>query len=158
MPIWDIEAIEKWAHTSGIAFAPGCLFQYDGGEAQAPWAGLSRVHPNRTWGPFQARETYESQFASVRLLGFRRYSDDPDPGEWPSIWDQYPAMLGDLEVAAGVFPGGVRVYFNPVEFVDFLTGWFGWDLLGDDPSAAKPPTTRPATQPAEGQLVLRRRE
>jgi len=25
-----------------------------------------------------------------------------------------------------------RFEFNPVEFADFLTGWFGWDLLEDD--------------------------
>ena len=27
---------------------------------------------------------------------------------------------------------GVRVGFNPVEFVDFLLGWFGLDILNDD--------------------------
>jgi hypothetical protein len=40
--------------------------------------------------------------------------------------------LGQIEVAAGL-GGGVRLGVNLVEAVDFVVGWFGLDILGDDP-------------------------
>ena len=51
---------------------------------------------------------------------------DPPPPEPPNQarWTQF-------EVAAGLL-GGVRLGFNPGELLDFLLGFFGADLYGDD--------------------------
>ena len=38
----------------------------------------------------------------------------------------------DLEVGAFALILGARVGFSPGEFVDFLLGWFGVDIAGDD--------------------------
>ena len=34
--------------------------------------------------------------------------------------------------AVGSLLVSAQVEFNPVEFLDFLTGCFGWDMLEDD--------------------------
>ena len=51
---------------------------------------------------------------------------DPPPPESPN-----PARWTQFEVAAGLL-GGVRLGFNPGELLDFLLGFFGADLYGDD--------------------------
>ena len=51
---------------------------------------------------------------------------DPPPPESPN-----PARWTQIEVAAGLL-GGVRLGFNPGELLDFLLGFFGVDLYGDD--------------------------
>ncbi len=51
---------------------------------------------------------------------------DPPPPEPPN-----PARWTQFEVAAGLL-GGVRLGFNPGELLDFLLGFFGADLYGDD--------------------------
>ena len=51
---------------------------------------------------------------------------DPPPPESPN-----PARWTQIEVAAGLL-GGVRLGFNPGELLDFLLGFFGADLYGDD--------------------------
>lgn len=40
-------------------------------------------------------------------------------------------LYAQFELAAGI-AGGVRLGVNPGEFLDFLAGWFGADLFGDD--------------------------
>ena len=50
----------------------------------------------------------------------------PPPPESPN-----PARWTQIEVAAGLF-GDVRLGFNPGELLDFLLGFFGADLYGDD--------------------------
>ncbi len=46
----------------------------------------------------------------------------------------------DVEVAVYAIVPYVRVGFSPGEFLDFLLGWFGADIAGDDPP---PPTGAP---------------
>ena len=58
-----------------------------------------------------------------------------------------------IEVAAGV-GGSVRLGFNPGELLDFLFGWLGADLYGDDqarfrPKRDKEPAERSEKSPAE---------
>ena len=45
-------------------------------------------------------------------------------------WDRVHAFDIDATVYAGVVFAGVG--FSPGEFVDFLAGWFGLDIAGDD--------------------------
>ena len=51
---------------------------------------------------------------------------DPPPPE-----SSNPARWTQIEVAAGLL-GGVRLGFNPGELLDFVLGFFGVDLYGDD--------------------------
>ena len=45
-------------------------------------------------------------------------------------WERLHAF--DVEVYAGFFPLDAVVGFSPGEFVDFVLGWFGLDIAGDD--------------------------
>jgi hypothetical protein len=67
-----------------------------------------------------------------------------------------PAMFDDdhhpkahfytqVEVVAGA-GGSVRFGFNPGELVDFLFGWLGADLFGDDQARLRP---KPESEPAK---------
>jgi hypothetical protein len=52
--------------------------------------------------------------------------------------------LFDLEVGAGFILGGTSIGFSPGQFLDFLLGWFGLDLGGDDtPEGRKARRLRP---------------
>ena len=51
---------------------------------------------------------------------------NPPPPESPN-----PARWTQIEVAAGLV-GGVRLGFNPGELLDFVLGFLGLDLYGDD--------------------------
>jgi hypothetical protein len=43
-----------------------------------------------------------------------------------------PSQFGRIEIAAGLFFFGFRIGVNFIEAVDFLTGLFGFDPIGDD--------------------------
>ena len=51
---------------------------------------------------------------------------NPPPPESPN-----PARWTQIEVAAGLL-GGIRLGFNPGELLDFIMGFLGLDLYGDD--------------------------
>jgi hypothetical protein len=74
---------------------------------------------------------------------------------WQWLWFHTPAMMDDthhpgvsfytqIEVAAGA-GGSVRLGLNPGELLDFLFGWLGADLYGDD-QASFWPKRRPSTE------------
>ena len=56
------------------------------------------------------------------LVGIPDYGDAP-----PALRPYYT----EIEIAAAAWLG-VRAGFNPGELVDFLLGWFGVDIYGDD--------------------------
>ena len=63
------------------------------------------------------------------------WSQSPDPEEAPwrrrlFRWARLHAF--DIEVGATVLIIGARAGFSPGEFLDFLLGWFGVDIAGDD--------------------------
>lgn len=45
--------------------------------------------------------------------------------------------LFDLELGTGFGFGGFNFGFSPGQLLDFLLGWFGLDIAGDDPPAAR---------------------
>jgi hypothetical protein len=55
-----------------------------------------------------------------------------DPSE-PPIWTFGTAT--DVQAGATLLLVSGRLGFNPLEFLDFLTGLAGFDLAGDDPQA-----------------------
>lgn len=57
----------------------------------------------------------------------------------------------DVDVGLQLLPVSLRVGFRPGELLDFLLGWFGYDLLGDDggpPPRCWPETTDRLDNPA----------
>lgn len=81
------------------------------------------------------------------------YYDDSRIEEWKGEEGAVnrKARIHAFDIEAGVFAGivGARVGFSPGEFVDFLLGWFGVDIAGDDearrfiPIREDPPEDRP---------------
>ena len=51
-----------------------------------------------------------------------------------------PQPEAHLGVPEQTLPAGpdYQWMFNPLEFADFLMGWFGLDLMGDDPDEVVP--------------------
>ena len=45
-------------------------------------------------------------------------------------WSRLHAF--DVELSLTLLVGRLRLGFSPGEFVDFLLGWFGLDIAGDD--------------------------
>ncbi len=85
-----------------------------------------------------------------------RYGGELVGGRWlplPGLADDYSRLISfhkltDFQVGghAGIF--GARVGFNPLEFFDFLLGFAGVDIAGDDPqlgfeAEARPPAEKP---------------
>ncbi len=69
------------------------------------------------------------------------WSADPfpeHPQEYPDYarWARVHAF--DVEVTVMALLLGARVGFSPGEFLDFLLGWFGIDIAGDDASLERP--------------------
>lgn len=56
--------------------------------------------------------------------------------------------LGQIEVTAGAGLG-VRLGFNPFELVDFLLGWTGVDVMGDDVDGGQPSDPPPPASSAK---------
>ena len=72
-----------------------------------------------------------------RVSSTLRYSPwSPKVNDAHVAWARVHAF--DVEVSAYALLIGVKVGFSPGEFVDFLLGWFGLDIAGDD-RAWKPP-------------------
>ena len=74
--------------------------------------------------------------------GKQVYSDRGSFGRIP-FWNpptpesQNPARWTQIEVAVGLL-GGLRLGFNPGELLDFVLGFFGIDIYGDDLASAEP--------------------
>jgi hypothetical protein len=63
----------------------------------------------------------------------------PIPGgaeQYPGLWSFNTAS--DLQLGATLLIVNVRLGFNPLEFVDFLLGFGGLDIAGDDPEPGAP--------------------
>jgi hypothetical protein len=79
-----------------------------------------------------------------------RYGGELRGGRWlplPSLADEYSSLfsfrsLTDFHVGghAGIF--GARVGFNPLEFFDFVLGFGGLDIAGDDRTSEATPGAR----------------
>ena len=94
--------------------------------------------------PGDPSPTFLSHVAGPSRL--RRGSDDHKCVGWlpcvwdlasaPSVQDPWPRWRAihafDIEVAAYAGLLHARLGFSPGEFADFLLGWFGLDLAGDD--------------------------
>jgi hypothetical protein len=70
----------------------------------------------KTWGP---------------CFTWRTYPPDQAPGLGGHIAER--CWLG-FDGAMGL---SLRLGLNPAELLDFLVGWLGWDLLGDDEAVGK---------------------
>ena len=73
-------------------------------------------------------------FVSCHLLGV-------DPSGYRAVSDQnIPFLREKFFVGCSVTLGviGFDIGFNPVEFVDFLLGWFTIDIAGDDNARCRP--------------------
>jgi hypothetical protein len=108
--------------------------------------GLGYVNANRRWGwpgPNAENRLASWNEAYVRgavLYWFRKSeAGDLEPGnglffvplegDLPGI-DWKHAL--DLEIEAQLFVGA-RIGISPLEIIDFLGGWVGWDPFQDDP-------------------------
>jgi hypothetical protein len=101
--------------TAGIGFHPGTILQgglplLANGEAEASLVSKSQWSVE-TLGPCVTRHTY--------MPGL-------EPGPRSLVAEKF--WLG----ATATLLLSARLEFNPVEFVDFLTGIAGWDMLQDD--------------------------
>jgi hypothetical protein len=95
--------------------------------------------------PGFARSSHQEEILSrPALLEFTVPPDRPMPN----------GVVDDFGIEAGAFLGivGTRLGFNVAEFGDFILGWFGLDILGDDVRSgekeqpeAEPPTEDPET-------------
>lgn len=81
---------------------------------------------------------------TMSMLVGRRWLPGPCLGG-PSIT---PAPATWLDCEASVFIGvvGIRAGLAPIEFVDFLLGWFGVDILADDLAPARAATETQSDQ------------
>ena len=104
----------------------GAFFLDDGGHFAGDYCLLA-------WG--KSRITLSGHALS---RGKNLYSGHGPPG-WIPFWDPPPAdntvpnhaRWTQIEVAAGL-GYGVRLGFNPGELLDFILGFFGIDIYGDD--------------------------
>ena len=89
-----------------------------------------------------------------RARGKQVYSNRGS-SEWIPFWDppkpesQNPARWTQIEVAVGLL-GGVRLGFNPGELFDFILGFFGEDIYGDDLARAEAAEPESHAESAEG--------
>jgi hypothetical protein len=112
--------------TAGIGFHPGTILQgglplLTNGEAEANLVSKSQWSVE-TFGPCVTRHTY--------MPGL-------EPGPRGRIAEKF--WVG----ATVALLLSARLEFNPVEFVDFLTGIAGWDMLRDDAWVGKPAWREP---------------
>jgi len=78
------------------------------------------------WGVFPFLRTHEE-----------RPHEEPPPysdktARHPEAMVLLPVHWGDVRVAATTFPVACSIGLSPGELADFITGWFGLDLAGDD--------------------------
>ena len=55
-----------------------------------------------------------------------------NPGEWSRMDGSVDQGWWDIGASVHLGLAGIHAYFNPAEFLDFLLGWFGVDIAGDD--------------------------
>ncbi|MCZ6691122.1 MAG: hypothetical protein O7H41_16160 [Planctomycetota bacterium] len=89
----------------------------------------TRLYPLHLSSDFPRNEEHSCYWLLPGLFSFQR------DVKW--IWGSQGstwARIHAFDIEAGVFVGiiGVRAGFSPGEFVDFLLGWFGVDIAGDD--------------------------
>ena len=86
--------------------------------------------------PSYEREFFKGGYSTHSIFGFNAFALDlgaPDAPEGsPRVYTCPPVEMFDIEV--GVMAGFVSVHFgfSPGQFADFLCGWFGLDIAGDD--------------------------
>jgi len=134
----------------GVGLTPCCAYRYD---SAGPWflhliiVQVQNREPT-DWIGWAVPETQE-----IRRLFFVS----------PGIWDLFGAFGVELDKpftpaerwvevtnfggAVGIVAVGACAYFNPLQLVDFLTGWFGWDLLRYDIPEAWPDLKRDPLTP-----------
>ncbi len=87
------------------------------------WFSLIPTHTSRL-GPNE--EHYCYFLLPVITDAFLHSDDEISPATWARI------HAFDIEVGAFAIVLGARVGFSPGEFLDFLLGWVGIDIAGDD--------------------------
>lgn len=100
--------------------------------------GFGDTHPYRRGFlmPWFLVGTHHIERRSVSILGMHRLL--PNPRLWDPEFDDTPRapprVADHFWIAVSATPLVVRadLGWNPVETVDWLVGWFGWDLLRDD--------------------------
>ncbi len=83
-------------------------------------------------GTVVGNERLDQSLTVTRWLPIQGGRDNPQ-----SLWSFNTAT--DLQLGATLLLIGGRVGFNPLEFVDFLLGFVGYDIAGDDPGPDAPP-------------------
>ena len=112
----------RMGRSMGLALAPGAVYTYDFVEEHQRWLGGSRRRPVKSLAG--AAPVGRLRGYIFCLQATDRLSLIEHPRE-PRYWRIAGAF--DCEVAVGVFPAGIRANVNPVELLDFLTGWVGVD-------------------------------
>ena len=136
-PFFEKHAANSWGMSEG-RFGP-TWGDHGGGFVLLGWQWQLLTRENESWPSMDRRceppfPDYRGTRLRVAALGL-------------TVLGQPPPWYGWLDSEAQVFAGaaGVRVGFCPAQLLDFLTGWFGLDLLGDDPPEEKPPARKPGT-------------
>lgn len=131
-----------WAYGHGYAFGLPTSGRTDGsGDAYPPlgtmaWHGITGQWHRATRGE-PGSEGYRSVHRCILLLPcvFSRVGNDDR-----LLWEREDSAVVrkarvhafDIEVSAYALVVGAAAGFSPGEFLDFLAGWFGLDLAGDD--------------------------
>ena len=75
----------------------------------------------------------------IFAINFQRDSI-PDGNFETTVHKHFRNHVNGFDLEAGLFLGiiGCRVGFSPGQFADFLLGWFGLDIAGDDTKVPDP--------------------
>jgi hypothetical protein len=84
-------------------------------------------------GDNNQEETAGNEVYTRRVIHTTHTYDLLPPGPGGRVADRFWIGIGATVLVS------VRLDFNFVELADFLTGWFGWDLLNDDEWSPKKP-------------------
>ena len=87
---------------------------------------------------FHPRRSEEHRCALVPLLFTLHSTAGSSHFGPPSPKEEPPIRWADCAGGAIVFPFALRVGVSPGEMLDFVAGWFGLDLAGDDNRSKQP--------------------